>query len=55
MDGHCWCMTSGEVRHRDLWEQILWERERAGAQLLIRRVPSHLGVETNVRAAQLAE
>ena len=41
--------------HGDLWEQILWERERSGDSLLIRWVPFHLEVEGNVRADQLAE
>ena len=52
---HGWRTSSGEVGHRDLWEQILWERERAGLALQIHWVPSHLGVEGNVGADQLAE
>ena len=52
---HGWRTPSGEARHRDLWEQILWEQERAGAYLQIRCVPSHLGVEGNVGADWLAE
>ena len=47
--------SSGKVGHRDLWEQILWERERAGLALQVHEVPSHLGVEGNVGADQLAE
>ena len=27
---HLWRSASRKVRHRDFWEQILWERERAG-------------------------
>ena len=33
---HGWRTSTGEVGHRDLWEQILWERERAGDELQIR-------------------
>ena len=33
----------------------LWERERAGTELLIRWIPSHLGVEGNLGADPLAE
>ena len=32
---HGWRTVSGEVGHRDLWEQILSERERTGADLQI--------------------
>uniref|UniRef100_A0A7S4CXH6 ribonuclease H n=1 Tax=Eutreptiella gymnastica TaxID=73025 RepID=A0A7S4CXH6_9EUGL len=52
---HGWRTPSGEVGHRDLWEQILWEQERAGAGLQVRWVPSHLGVEGNIGADRLAE
>ena len=52
---HGWRMSSGEVEHRDLWEKILWERERAGAELQVRWVPSHLGVQGNHEAEALAE
>ena len=52
---HGWPTSSGEVGHRDLSEQILWERERAGDELQIRWVPSHLGVEGDARADQMAE
>ena len=41
--------------HRDLYEQILWEPERAGADLQIRLVASHLGVEGNGGADRFAE
>ena len=41
--------------HRDLWEQILWERERAGEELQVHWVPSHLGVHGNHQADALAE
>ena len=55
-----WCrhgsrMSSGEVGHSDLWEQILWETERAGEELQIHWVPSHLGVHGNHEADALAE
>ena len=33
---HRWYTASGEVGHRDLWEQNPWEHERVGADLLIR-------------------
>ena len=52
---HGWHASMGEVGHRDLWEQILWERERAGAELQIHWVPSHLGVHGNHEADALAE
>ena len=41
---HGWRTSSGEMGYRDLWEQMLWECERAGDELQIRWVPSHLGV-----------
>ena len=33
---HGWRTTGREVGHRDLWETILWERERAGEQVQLR-------------------
>ena len=50
-----WRTASGEVGHRDLWEQILWERESAGEELQVHYVPSHLGVHGNHQADALAE
>ena len=52
---HGWRTSSGEVGHRDLWETILWERERAGDELQIHWIPSHLGVQGNDEADALAE
>ena len=52
---HGWRTSSGEVGHRDLWETILWERERAGDELQIHWIPSHLGVQGNEEADALAE
>ena len=52
---HSWRTASGEVGHRDLWEQILWERERAGECVQLRWTPSHLGVSENQGADALAE
>ena len=52
---HGWRTSSGEVGHRDLWETILWERERAGDELQIHWIPSHLGVQVNEEADALAE
>ena len=52
---HNWCTPSGEVEHRDLWETILWERERAGDEFQLHWVPSHLGMEGNSGADVLAE
>ena len=47
-------MSSGEVGHRDLWEHILWLREDAGDLLQLRWVPSHLNVEGNEEAGEVA-
>ena len=52
---HAWRTSSGEVGHRDLWETILWERERAGDELQIHWILSHLGVQGNDEADALAE
>ena len=52
---HEWRTTGREVGHRDLWETILWERERAGEQVQLRWIPSHLGVQGNEEADALAE
>ena len=52
---HSWRTASGEVGHRDLWEQILLERERAGESVQLRWIPSHLGVPGNQGADALAE
>ena len=52
---HAWRTSSGEVERWDLWEQILWERGRAGAELEILWVPLQLGVEGNSGADWLAE
>ena len=52
---HGWRTLSEEVGHRNLWEQILWERERVGADLVIRWVPPHWCVEGNAGADQLAK
>ena len=52
---HGWRAASGEVGHRDLWEEILWERERSGGALQVHWVPSHLGVHGNHQADALAE
>ena len=41
--------------HRDLWEQILWERGRAGDDVQIRWVPSHSWVAGNQGADRLVE
>ena len=51
---HDWRTASGEVGHRDPWEQILWERERAGDQVQVRWIPSHPGVPGNHGADALA-
>ena len=50
-----WPTSDGEVGHRDLWERILWERERVGDNLLIRWVPSFLGVQGNMGADRMVE
>ena len=52
---HWWRTTSGEVGHGDLWETILWERERAGEQVQLRWIPSHLGIKGNEEADALAK
>ena len=41
--------------HRDLLEQILWERERAGECVQLRWIPSDLWVPGNQGADSLAE
>ena len=41
---HGWRAASGEVGHGDLLEQILWEWERAGEEMLIHWVSSHFRV-----------
>ena len=51
---HGWKMSSGEVGYRDLWELILCLRESAGGLLHLRWVPSHLNVEGNEAADELA-
>ena len=38
-----------------MWEAILWEREKAGEQVQIHWVPSHLGVQGNNEADALVE
>ena len=52
---HDWRTASGEVGHRDLWEQILREWERAGEQVQLRWNPSPSGVSGNHGADALAE
>ena len=52
---HGWRAAGVEVGHRDLWEQILWERERVGDDLQVHLVPSHLGVHGNHKADVQAE
>ena len=52
---HGWRTSSGEVGHRDLWEQILWLPGEAGDLLQVRWMPSHLGVKGNEGADVLAE
>ena len=52
---HWWRTSSGEVGHRDLWEQILWLPGEAGDLLQVRWVPSHLGAQGNEGANVVAE
>ena len=52
---HAWRTGSVEVGHRDLWEQILWGRERAGEYVQFLWVPSHLGMSGSHGADALAE
>ena len=52
---HGWRTSSGEVGHRDLWEQILWLCGEAGDLLQVRCVPSHLGAKGNEGADVPAE
>ena len=52
---HQWRVSGREVEHKDLWIAVLAERELAGDRLQVRWVPSHLGVEGNEGADQLAE
>ena len=51
---HGWKMSSGEVGRKHLWEHIWWLREDAGDLLQVRWVPSHLSVEGNKEADELA-
>ena len=51
---HGWRTSMGEVGHRDLWEQIDLLRGMGGEQLQVRWVPSHLNVEGNEAADELA-
>ena len=51
---HGWRTSTGEVGHRDLWEQIDLLRRMGGEQLQVRWVPSHLDVEGNEAADELA-
>ena len=51
---HVWRTSTGEVGHRDLWEQIDLLRRMGGEQLQVRWVPSHLDVEGNEAADELA-
>ena len=51
---HGWRASTGEVGHRDLWEQIDLPRRMGGEQLQVRWVPSHLDVEGNEAADELA-
>ena len=50
----CGTFAWGRASECESW-QILWEHERAGADLRIRWVLSHLGVEGNAGADRLAE
>ena len=51
---HGWRCSTGEVGHRDLWEQILTLWERGGEQVQVRWVPSHREVRGNEEAGALA-
>ena len=51
---HQWRVSGRDVEHKDLWIAVLAERELAGDRLQVRWVPSHLGVEGNEQADQLA-
>ena len=51
---HGWRTSTGEVGHRDLWEQIDLLRRMGREQLQVRWVPSHLDVEGNEAADELA-
>ena len=52
---HAWRTASGELGHRDLWEQILWERAGGGTSLVTVDTVLHLGVPGNHGADALAE
>ena len=51
---HGWTTSTGEVGHRDLCEQIDLLQRMWGEQLQVRLVPSHLDVEGNEAADELA-
>ena len=52
---HQWSVSGREVEHKELWMEVLAERELAGDRLQVRWVPSHLGVAGNEEADKLAE
>ena len=52
---HQWRVSGKDVEHKYPWIAVLAERELAGDRLQVRWVPSHLGVEGNEQADQLAE
>ena len=52
---HGWRSASREVGHRDLWEAILQLREQGGGHVRLEWTPSHVRVQGNEHADQLAE
>ena len=52
---HQWHTATGEVAHRDLWEPFLDVVRERGELFSIQWVPSHIEIEGNEKADQLAE
>ena len=52
---HDWQGSAGPVGHVDLWTQLLHENESQGTTIQWLHVPSHVGVDGNTLADQLAD
>ena len=52
---HQWVGSKGPVGHMDLWEAILHILEACGHVVHWLHIPSHIGINGNGRADQLAD